>query len=83
MFKNSSNCKEIPYGNYCYEPIGIEYDKYNKPIMKVRTCPYYIYLEDGSSKCSLVNITSDDDILFSDQVKVCGFNEENYEFEMD
>lgn len=79
MSRNESNLNEIPYGNYCYTPVTIEYEK-NIPIVKIKKCPYLINQEDGSFKCLLINISSYDDDVFADQVKVCGFNEEDYEF---
>ena len=38
-------------------------------------CPYYFYIDNGLTKCTLLNITSDDDDCFSSSSKVCGFNE--------
>lgn len=81
--KNESNLNDIPCGNYCYTIVEvISYNKYSVR-MKTKLCPYYVYLDEGKSKCLLMNVSSDDDFLIDDQVKICGVNEEDQEVEID
>jgi hypothetical protein len=78
--KNESNLKNIPYGDYCYTIKEIIKDNKHGIRIKTKLCPYYIYLDDGKSKCLLMNINSDEDFLIEDQLKICGINELDQEF---
>lgn len=81
MSVNESMLEEIPTGEYCYINIqnknkdcDCEFDCVCKCNIK-KKCPYNVYINDGLTKCTLLNITSEDDEDFSDGRKVCGFNE--------
>lgn len=79
--------KHIPYGPYCYTVIG----RTDKGI-KVKRCPFYKHMGlkiykgeyDGKSykeeaplyKCTFCGLTSDDEFLLSDSVKICGVHED-------
>jgi hypothetical protein len=76
MSKNESMLDEIPNGCYCYTIIEIK-----GMILKTKLCPYYTYLDEGFCKCSLTGITSEDDFLLDDQIKICGENEEMLEID--
>ena len=65
---------QIPHGSYCYKINNINQDG----VQKVEYCPYFTFLENGFVKCKLMDLTSEDDILLDDQVKICGISEETY-----
>jgi len=82
MSKDESKLLDIPCGKYCYSfttPDGFkcscELDCNCDISLVKKFCPYYFYIDNGLTKCTLLNITSDDDDCFSSSSKVCGFNE--------
>lgn len=75
MSKDESKLNDIPCGNYCYTIIDIiSYDKYAAR-MKTKLCPYYVYLDEGKSKCLLMNVDSEEDFGLDEHLKICGINE--------
>lgn len=80
--------KYIPYGPYCYTIIG-----QTEKGLKTKPCPFFKYVGlktyEGEYqekpykekaplyKCMYCNLTSDDDFLLGDSVKICGVHE-NY-----
>jgi hypothetical protein len=75
MSKDESKLNEIPYGLYCYTIKEVIYDDKRGVRVKTNLCPYFVYLDEGKSKCLLMNVDSDEDFLVDDQVKICGYNE--------
>jgi hypothetical protein len=82
MSVNESMLEEIPEGEYCYINIPdnnhnctCEYDCSCDKILVKKKCPYKEYLDNGLTKCTLLNITSEEDEDFENERKVCGFNE--------
>lgn len=63
----------IPTGIYCYRTKEIIMDKENGFIIKTEMCKYYKILEGGIYKCYLMNIRSDEDLIFADECKICDF----------
>jgi len=76
MSKDESKLNDIPYGLYCYTIKEIVEDKIYGVRIRTKLCPYYVYLDEGKSKCLLMNVDSDEDFLIDDQVKICGYNED-------
>jgi hypothetical protein len=66
---------KIPYGDYCYTIENIKKDKKFGVIITTKMCPYYERLNDGRTGCKFLGIYSDEDLLISDQVKICHINE--------
>jgi hypothetical protein len=65
----------IPSGLYCYElteklPDGLGW--------KIKTCPYYTPLKEGSNGCKFTGIITDD-LVFDDSCKICGVKTPNYD----
>lgn len=81
--RNESLLGEIPIGGYCYSlkecqneyKCDCEFDCECKVNLIKQFCPYRTHIENGLIKCILVNVTSDEDELFSKGIKICGFNE--------
>jgi len=78
----SKDESKVPYGDYCYSSkvpedfkCNCEYDCVCKVDLVKKQCPYFVYLDNGLTKCILLNITSEDDESFEKQIKVCSFNE--------
>jgi hypothetical protein len=74
---------DIPYGPYCYTLKDIIPDQ--RLGLRVRTfiCPHFQYSDDvGFATCSFIK-TNEFDILLDDQVKICGVNELDEEFDID
>lgn len=75
---------DIPDGPYCYTPeSGLQKDENGRVFMKVKPCPYYgnRTVKDSEKStigtmglCKLTRTV--DDILLSDQCKICGVKDE-------
>ena len=79
---NESMLEEIPSGGHCYlrqcksnQKCNCEFDCNCKGHLIKKLCPYHVYIDNGLTKCTLLNITSDEDEDFAEERKVCGFNE--------
>lgn len=80
--------KYIPYGSYCYTVIGKTDNG-----LKIKRCPFFKCIEkkvyEGEyngkpykeeavlCKCTFCQVTSDEEPLLEDMVKICGIHE-NY-----
>ena len=80
--RNESMLGGIPTGTNCFllyqdetKNCDCKFDCECKINLIKKLCPYFDYIEDGLTKCLLMNITSDDDESFAEQIKICGFNE--------
>jgi hypothetical protein len=77
--RNESMLEDIPEGDLCYcvkdKQCNCEHDCNCKVDLVKKFCPYFVYIDNGLTKCTLINVTSEDDELFSHNVKICGFNE--------
>ena len=75
--ENTKDKSVIPFGMYCYTPIGYYDGKYS-----VKLCPYWSLLEDKPQQengyCSYMELGDGEEgvFLLFDQCKECGINME-------
>lgn len=78
IFKHVIARFRVPWGPYCYEPLGTFLTKDNKCGIHVKLCPYWMDIEDalvdGKAWCRLLD--AGDDLLLDDQCKICNVNSE-------
>ena len=54
---------------YCYTPL-----KYENNVYRVKPCPYYKTLGKTWDGCKFLGLIAKDDLLLSDQCKICGIS---------